>query len=290
MLTNSTALNETSSETTLEMLARKKAGARELALQALIDELGHTDEEAARIVDDPVYTYRDLFLIPLISPMLKSDLLFAINSFYQEEPLPIELDEINTTAINPSCAEIFARMVERFPMEPVILNPTGNNPTVYENGHLISRGLVRRMLRAKEFKRTCEIERLAAQEFYLADALYVASKNARSFGNEFSLPAETNELDMAVFKSPSSRIGSNVNNSFNPYIKFIADANLNNLAVLGFMISVFGLCAFAALSRQTKCLQKSIVATIGIFKHCTQSRPSAKKHLESVELSTSFNP
>jgi hypothetical protein len=292
MLTNITTVDSTNTTVipmTPEELALKRVIESNNAAWALEKYLDHTPEEAAVIVNDPVYTLRDLSLIKTISEMLRSDLLFSINSFFEDEE-PTE----------PTCKQICERMVERFPIEPMVMNPNGNNPTIYENAVNISRGLVRRLLRAKAFRQTCEDTRIAAVEYYRSVAILETSMD------DFSFNDTAVQLTFSTDNWPAN-FSFHANTIVAPRIRNIEQANLQEIlfmvcffsavtittynillrpgirrnlgAAIGFFKQPFRLNRFeqegaSQLHKPVNSWRKALSNSFSIFTHCSKSRPA----------------
>jgi hypothetical protein len=149
--------------------AAKKLAAKDRASYELQEHLNHSPEEAQAVVNHPPYTLTDMENIERIAGPLKSDLVPTIDSFYADGPQPIKPD---------NCTQITNRMVDRFPIEPVVYIVRGSEYRVLESAVNISRGLVRSLLRASNFRKICEEERIEAEKIYETDFHYMAVSEA----------------------------------------------------------------------------------------------------------------
>jgi hypothetical protein len=269
MLTNITTSNSTGISLTPMELARKRAIESDKAAWALERFLEHTAEEAASIVNDPVYSLRDLSLISIISEMLRNDLLFCINSFYEDE-----------TPMEPTCKQICERLVERFPIEPMIMNPFGNHPTVYENAVNISRGLVGRLLRAKAFRITCEDQNFAAREYYRSVALLDTEMNFTSFDDAAVLFTSSIEYLPENF-------GFQANTIIAPHIIKTEQSNLQEVLFLICVLSAASIITYNMLVCRGNYLRRNLAATIGMF---SQPVKVCKSRLEQEKVSELHKP
>ena len=267
--------NATADLSMLELRAARKIKVSPNAFYALTEFLQHSDAEAEAIVSDPVYTDSDMKLIAAISPMLARDLILTIDSFYLDEP-PQE---------PASCVEVLNRMVESFPLENIVLMTSNGNYSIYENGPNLSRGLIRRLLRAKQFGLNCELERIAAQEYYHSVEDY---ENSRLADEDYQKTA-TLAYPPAVLAENQNSISPNLSYALSSItFKYVALAEQNDLASALVAMSLLGVCALYVLRRPANCLRQGVASVLGLFKDCNKTNKTIQ--IEEEAPTCCLNP
>jgi hypothetical protein len=254
---------------------------REHAIYALRENLLHTKEEATEIVNDPHYTVVDLLHIPTISLMLRHDLLPTIESFYDD-----------VKPIDPTCEQIRERIVARFPEEPIVFKPFSHNATTYERGPEISRGLVRRLLRAKAFKKTCEASREDTISYHRADESYTKCFNASLSDNSHCYLSALIQPD-TVTMQPSANTVNPIRSPLpeSASLDIFQNSEMQLLAFQLFLVVGVGACLLSRFYNQTKSIGR-MIAGIGIFNYRKPDQKTSEPNLLSIrtESTTLIRP